>query len=307
MTKYALISDIHGNLPALQAVLADAARLGVDRCIFAGDYYMFLPYPNEVIGVLRQMKNAYIIKGNNEPYLDGVYGTDQRSWTAVQWGALYWCCRTITPENYRFLRDLPTEAEISTPGEPRIRVAHSSAEILGSPLFDRISSVKYKHAGISKDDYIREQIAVAAGSGLVAAIGEMPAGAYVFGHTHFQWHHDFDGRVFINPGSCGVPVDLDNRPAYTVLECDGNHIKVEERRVDYDIEGLIKDLRKSSLYEASKVWCELTIAALETGAEQHTHYVRFVEKYANEIGDSERPFSKRTWEEAYARWCLLAQ
>ena len=67
MSRYAIISDVHGNLPALRAVLDDAAKHRAGRYIFAGDYYMCLHCPNEVAEAIRRLRNAFVIKWNNEP------------------------------------------------------------------------------------------------------------------------------------------------------------------------------------------------------------------------------------------------
>ena len=70
--RYALISDIHGNLPALQAVINDAKNKGIDRYFFLGDYYLSVPYPNEVASVLRNFEHAFIISGNEEIHIDNL-------------------------------------------------------------------------------------------------------------------------------------------------------------------------------------------------------------------------------------------
>ena len=62
--KFAIISDIHGNLPALDAVVADAKNNNVDSFIFVGDYCLSNPYPNECIQRMRDLDKKYIIRGN---------------------------------------------------------------------------------------------------------------------------------------------------------------------------------------------------------------------------------------------------
>ncbi len=78
--KYAIISDIHGNLPALNAVLEDARNHDVEAYMLVGDYYCDLPYPNEVVDTIRNLENAYVIKGNKEGYLNNLAKTDQSEW-----------------------------------------------------------------------------------------------------------------------------------------------------------------------------------------------------------------------------------
>ena len=70
--KYAIISDVHGNLPALNAVLRDAEKKNVEGYIFVGDYCLSNPYPNECITRIRELKNTYVIRGNEERYLENL-------------------------------------------------------------------------------------------------------------------------------------------------------------------------------------------------------------------------------------------
>ena len=75
--KLAVISDIHGNLPALETVLKDAKSNCVDNYIFAGDYCLSNPYPNECIQAIRDLDNKYVIRGNEEKYLENLIDKDQ--------------------------------------------------------------------------------------------------------------------------------------------------------------------------------------------------------------------------------------
>ena len=308
MKKYAIISDIHGNLPAFQAVMDDARDQNVDFYILAGDYYLCLQYPNEIIDIIRNLENAFIIKGNNEQYFDALQEQAQRTWADGQFEALYWYYKTISPENHDFLRKLPPKIEFKEHGNPYMRVAHWSEELLNTALFNDLSGSSLlscnKNSEINKKEYMQNKIsAIEKSDGLSAVIEHLPMGAYIFGHTHFQWHYSFNGRLLINPGSCGLPVDFDNRAAYTILEWNDGQLNVEERRITYDIDLLIKDLEESTLYKNAKVWSELTRAALLTGTEQHTFFLKFAKKYANDIGDKVRPFSKKTWTKAHSLWC----
>ena len=82
--KYAVISDIHGNKPALDAVLDDASQKGITDFIFAGDYCLSGPYPDECISTLREIENKKIIRGNEERYLENLIGKNQSKWTDGQ-------------------------------------------------------------------------------------------------------------------------------------------------------------------------------------------------------------------------------
>ena len=82
--RFAIISDIHGNLPALNAVLEDADNNNIENFIFAGDYCLSNPYPNECIQRIRCLDKKHIIRGNEEKYLENLVDKDQKTWTDGQ-------------------------------------------------------------------------------------------------------------------------------------------------------------------------------------------------------------------------------
>lgn len=72
MMKFAIISDIHGNLPALNAVIEDAESKGIDNFIFVGDYCLSNPFPDECITRIREFPKKYVVRGNEEGYLENL-------------------------------------------------------------------------------------------------------------------------------------------------------------------------------------------------------------------------------------------
>ena len=102
--KYAVISDIHGNAPALRLVLADAVAHQVDGYLLAGDYCISAPWASEVVSILRNLPNARIIRGNDEAHLDVAPGDDG------QFEVSRWCMSTLTLEDKAWL-DALTEDE----------------------------------------------------------------------------------------------------------------------------------------------------------------------------------------------------
>lgn len=84
LRRFAVVSDIHGNLPALNAVLDNAKSRGISEFVFAGDYCMSGPFPDECIATLMSLDHAYIVRGNEEKYLENLIGKDQSNWTDGQ-------------------------------------------------------------------------------------------------------------------------------------------------------------------------------------------------------------------------------
>ncbi len=308
--KYAIISDVHGNLPALSAVLEDAKEAGVDGYLFLGDYYMCSPYPNEIIETIKSLPNAHVIKGNEEDYLLRLDGQDQQTWTDGQFRGLYWCYQTISRENHEYLAALPGMMCIS--GEKaNIFAAHSSGTFLGDVEFREISSSKisenYENKPVPRQTLLFDIRAyLEKDSELNKKLNTLPDGIYAFGHTHVQWHARFSGKLFINPGSCGLPLDGDTAAAYTILDEAGNGC-VLERRIPYDVEAFGGDITNSSLYGEAAVWCDLVARERMTAFEHVEFFLRFVKAYANETGDHIRPYTEKTWLEAYDAFCERLQ
>jgi len=126
----------------------------------------------------------------------------------------------------------------------------------------------------------------------------LPKGVYVFGHNHLQFHMEYDGRLFVNPGSCGAAADRDTTAAYTILERTGNSWQIEERRVNYDVQKVIHQLHASSFYEACPVWCGFVEAQLLTGLDCMGSF--FI--YLAEFSQSNFPVSNELWHVAVKAW-----
>ena len=109
--KYAIISDIHGNYPALQAVLSDAENRGITHFLFAGDYCISGPFPDESITAIRAISNKTVIRGNEEKYLENLIGKDPAQWTDGQMQISYWTYRNIRRDNLKYVLSLPHAAD----------------------------------------------------------------------------------------------------------------------------------------------------------------------------------------------------
>ena len=306
IVKYAVISDIHGNLPALSAVLKDAKEAGIDGYLLLGDYYMCSPYPNEILEIIKSLPNAHVIRGNEEDYLKRLDGQDRQTWTDGQFQGLYWCYRAISRENHEYLSALP--GTLCIPGEKNnIFASHSSGTFLGDVEFREFSSSKiserYENKPVSRQVLLADiRTYLKKDMDFQKKLKTIPDGIYVFGHTHVQWHAKFSGTLFINPGSCGLPLDGDNTAPYTIFDEAGD-VAVLERRVPYDMEAFAANIKNSSLYSKAAVWCDVAERERLTAFECVEFFLRFVESYAKETGDHIRPYSAETWSKAYDSFC----
>jgi predicted phosphodiesterase len=236
--RYALISDIHANLQALDAVLADIDRRGdIDAIHHAGDLVGYSSSPNEVVARLQERAIAGIA-GN----YDSTVATDYkhcgcRSESARQEELAHisyeYTRRTVTPETKRFLGGLPFSLDLRPLGGhtagPRLVIVH------GTPTLNTLYWTEDR-----SDEFCLK---------MAATVGLKAGDAIACGHTHKPWHRAVDGIHFINTGSVGRPKDGDWRAGYVRLELGAGDATVEFVRVPYDIDATIAGVRATGLPE----------------------------------------------------------
>lgn len=303
--KYAVISDVHGNAPALRLALADAAAHHVDGYLLAGDYCISAPWASEVIALLRELPNAYIIRGNDEVHLDVPPGDDG------QFEVSRWCMSTLATEDKAWLDALPETLTLTCEGVT-ICMAHSSQAFVGKCLHEKFrTSVLpgfYPHGPASREALQADFRCLWEKEEFRQYINALDEGIYIFGHNHIQNWADFDGRILVNPGSCGMPLDCGEfGAAYSLLTIENGVVSVEERRIPYDAETLIRQAKATGQYAAARVWSEIIFSEWRTVREKVYQFLHHCERYADSIGDARRPFAKDTWEAAYAEWAEHAQ
>lgn len=198
----ALIYDVHGNLPALKAVLEDARGAGAGTFLLGGDYALFGPWPAETVAELRGLRNADWIRGNVDRW--SAAPSDAPDDTLIR-EAIDACRLALGTEAVRELAELPEQTVIAG-----TRYCH------GSPVSDVRS---FMPDGGEPDDEL---------------LGGARERRVVFGHTHLQFTRTLGrGVELVNPGSVGMPFDGDARAAYALLDGDD---RIELRRVEYDYE-----------------------------------------------------------------------
>ena len=304
--KYAVISDIHGNAPALRAVLTDAASIGVDGYLLAGDYCISAPWASEAVSILRKLPNARIIRGNDEAHLDIGPGEDG------QFEASRWCMSTLNAEDKAWLDALPEQLDFDLEGVP-FHMAHSSQTYVGKCLHEKFrTSVLpgfYPDGPASREALLADFRALWEKDEFRDHIHALDTGVYIFGHNHIQAWGEFDGRMLVNPGSCGLPLDCGASlcAPWTLLTIEDGQITLEERRVPMDAEALIAQAKSSGQYAAARVWTEIIFSEWRTCREKVYQFLHHCERYAESIGDARRPFAKDTWEAAYAEWVAHAR
>ena len=308
--KYAVISDVHGNAPALRAVLEDAGRRGISRFLFAGDYCISGPWPDECISIIRELPDKTVIRGNEEKYLENLIGRDPSQWTDGQMQVSYWSYRNISRDNLDYLLGLPHTAELEH-GGLKIHMAHSSVDFLGTYPFYTWNSVtfveKHRRTGAAPEAILAEMAGERERDpAFLEAAAGLERGIYLFGHSHIQstYRDEEAGVYLVNPGSCGLPLDgfRDSAP-YTVLEItDAGGVGIEEIRVPFDKAAYLAAFRQTGQFREAGAWSRVIMRELATAREHIHFFLAFTEQYARSIRDDRRPYALDTWEKAWELW-----
>lgn len=308
--KFAVLSDIHGNHPALLKVLEDAKKRGIDHFIITGDYCLSGAWPDDCIETLKEIPNKQIIRGNEERYLENLIGKDQSKWTDGQMQISYWNYRNIQTKNLDYILSLPQNVDFECNGV-NIHMAHASDAFIGEYEFGKfgpgILAKKYEKMNVTPLE-LHNDIAEILEKDPVfdEKINALEEGIYIFGHSHVQWSYRSMDRniLLINPGSCGLPLDgIENSIPYSVLNIseDGT-TNLEEIRVPFDKTEYVENLKLTTQYAEANVWSKVIIKELLTAKEHLTFFLQFADQYANKIGDPIRPFQVNTWEAAFEAW-----
>lgn len=299
--KFAIISDVHGNFPALTKVVEDARANNVDRFIFIGDYIFDLPFSNEVLQFISRMEHADVILGNKEVFLKALSEEDQSGWVFDQMGAVFQTYRELTRESFVYIASLKEEAFVSTESG---RVIYASHYLKGMPSgiktncsSSRLHEVMRQNS-FSRQQYLDEIAAQLNRNDYQTLFQSIEADVILFGHDHLQYHGYCGGKLIVNPGSCGQPLDFDRRAAYTIIEETSSGFCVEDRRVEYDVEAVIQATKKSKMYACATTWCELVFLAIRTGRDYFGKFFQIASRIAATKGEESRFFTNETWAQA---------
>jgi predicted phosphodiesterase len=231
-----LISDIHGNLPALESVLADLDREGNhDGVYHLGDLVGYGPWPDDVVGLLRE-RGITGVAGNYDSTVATRYkhcgckyeDPVQEELSHVSYA---WALEHTTPDTKAWLKSLPFRLDLRPLGGhtsgPTLRLIH------GNPVLNTVYWTEDR-----SDDFC---------SKMAAQMGARAGDVVAFGHTHKPWHRTVERVHFVNTGSVGRPKDGDWRAGYVVVEMDGEGVRVVHRRVEYDLAEATRGIRESTL------------------------------------------------------------
>jgi predicted phosphodiesterase len=321
--RIALLSDLHGNIAALEAVMREMERVQPDYVVVNGDLINGAPFSAEVIDLVRH-QNWVVVRGNHEfYYLDfgtprAVVGSDD----AARWGQLHWLVERITPEQGAYLGMLPDERNFYIPGTQPIGIAH------GVPGRNRVG-------------FYNEQ----ADAEIAAELDDVKTPTFVSAHTHIQLDrhvslpnpviasaladpyvdHNVESGVgstnnpdmsgvrhwhVINPGSVGLPLNGDQRAQFALLESVPDHVepggwRTTHLRVAYDRRPMLEAFTITGMAEAGGVITQLFYWELVTAEAEIVLFFRWAQEHGydadNDMTNSFRAYCRQSGRDEYVR------
>jgi predicted phosphodiesterase len=233
--RYALLSDVHANLPALEAVLRDIAGRDVGATYHLGDLVGYAPWPNETVALI-QARGIPGVAGNYDSTVGTGYKNcgckyeDPRQ-EALSHESYAWTLAHTSDDAKAYLAGLPFRIDLRPLGAhvsgPTVTLVH------GTPVNNLVYWTEDRPDGFCM------KMAQLAG----ARAGDVIA----FGHTHLPWHREVEGVHFVNTGSVGRPKDGDWKAGYVVLEVGQGAPRAEFVRVEYDMEQAAQAILRSDL------------------------------------------------------------
>lgn len=237
--RIALIADIHGNLPALEAVVDELSGEDVDALVCLGDVGLG-PQPAETVERVRRLE-CPVVMGNWDasffepaPRLDGDLGRilgDLRAWSSEQ----------LSPEQQRYVLSFEPTVEVALGGGATLLAFH------GSPR-----SFEDMILATTPDDEVERML-----DGRCALV-------LAGGHTHFQLFRRYAESAIVNPGSVGLPfrrgqagvMRISPWAEYGLVDYDGERLGVQLRRTPFDVDGFLALMLRSGMPHA-EWWAEL--------------------------------------------------
>ncbi|MCM1026056.1 MAG: metallophosphatase family protein [Roseburia sp.] len=282
-TRYAVISDIHGNYKALEAFLQYLEKHPADGVICLGDYVTDAPYPERLMELLCRMQEThvcYMIRGNREDYLLNNRDNRQGWKPSSANGMLYYTLCGLRREDLDFFEKLATERDLRAEGCPPLYLCHGTpGNIRGNML---------------EDPRLREEV-----------LESMPRPYLLGGHSHRQETAHRGGNTYINPGSLGLAIDgVGGRARFAVITGDRRGWRPELLSLPYDTESYLRDFAASGLEEIGMTLCKAVKKTLVTGINYFFRCIQEMEREAAGAGVGLADMPEEVWKRLEERFAL---
>ncbi|MCP3979179.1 MAG: metallophosphoesterase family protein [bacterium] len=263
MPRIAVISDVHGNVPALEAALADLAGAGVDEILVGGDLVGRGPQGSEVVRRIRATGYRGV-RGNHEDYLLGFRKEDvPKAWLhQEEWAASRWMAAELSDEDVAYIAALPFA--LTAESDPEVCLVH------GSPRSNMEGLGPW-----SDDDELEHHVDHVEGEVLVCA------------HTHRPLVRRLRNGLVVNVGAVGLPFNRDRRAQYAILERTGHGWEVELRQIDYSVSAVLEIYENTGFLTQGGVTAQLLRLELENAAPFLVPFIKWAEVAEVPVASSE--------------------
>lgn len=225
--RLAVLSDVHGNAVAFQAVIDDMKRMAPDAVVFLGDIVMRGPQPSECVELLRSLEPLATVRGNyDHMFTRYPKSPDWKPETFkenMQYRAFQYDRARLTAEQQHWIAHWPMGQALTLNGI-QTELYHASAS--------SFVQITYPWATLEQLDSLHQY---------------EETKLVLTAHTHHAFVRQAMGRTVVNGGSVGIPFDRDNRASYAVIDLTGNDIAVQLRRVSYDIDRAVAIAKELSM------------------------------------------------------------
>jgi predicted phosphodiesterase len=236
--RYLVITDIHGNLEALEACLATAGAQGFDQVLVLGDIVGYGPDPNAVIARVQDLAPAVLIRGNHDKVASGVEDAD--GFNTVAQNAIRWAIGELTPANREWLAKLP-RGPIQV--DDLVEVCHGTPHDEDAYVFDELDALKALESA-------SRPVCLFGHTHVPVVYARTPAGlrvAVTDGEPEVALDFVPDVQYLANPGAVGQPRDGDPRAAFAIV--DTTETRLTLYRVEYPVAVVQQKVRRAGLPE----------------------------------------------------------
>lgn len=253
MRSIAILSDVHGNMPALEAVLADIRECMPDEVLVGGDLVGRGPEGSKVVKRIRGL-GWVCVRGNHEDYLLGFrHRRVPVPWLHTEeWAASRWMAAELDDDDVDYLESLPLSAKPT--------IADEMLLVHGSPR--------------SNQEGLGPWCSESFLEGCVSSLDEC---VLVCAHTHRPLLRQFDSGLIVNIGAVGLPFNRDRRAQYAILRENNSEWTVEFRQVEYDVAQTIQVYEDSGFLTAGGITAHLLTMELEHAAPFLVPFMKWAE------------------------------
>ena len=226
--KFGVISDIHANLPALQAVLNEFANRQVDQVICLGDIIGIGPQPDECVNTIMALNDVIVLEGNHEQYFAN--GIDPDTFAAMS---------REEREHHRWQRN-------HMGGKAKLKLLNLSGKL----RFECEGvTISLSHYGVDKRGNILPTVTAYTDENIRQMFG-MDSHVYLFGHDHHHFVRNYKGQTYICVGSAGCPEGELGIAVAGILQVENGDFAYESIAVPYDIKETVKNVKRVGLPDA---------------------------------------------------------